>query len=61
MKRHSFTPGTRALIAFVGTVLMALLAAASLLAPEITAQSADSLSHLPAGLDQMMNNGLIKP
>ncbi len=49
------------MIAFVGTVLMALLAAASLLAPEITAQSADSLSHLPAGLDQMMNNGLIKP
>ena len=61
MKQHSVSPGTRALLAFVGTVLLAVLAAVSLLAPDITAQSADSLSRLPSGLDQMLVTGFSKP
>ena len=61
MKNHSVSPATRALLAFVGTVLLALLAAVSLLAPDITAQSADSLSRLPSGLDQMLVTGFSNP
>ena len=61
MKRHAVSPATRALLAFVGTVLLAVLAAVSFLAPDVTAQSADSLSRLPSGLDQMLLTGFSKP
>jgi hypothetical protein len=54
MKRHPWTPGTRALAGFAGTVVLALLAAASLLMPDITVQSVDSMPHLPSGLDQIL-------
>lgn len=53
MKRHPLTPGTRALAAFAGTVLLAVLAAASLLMPDVTVQSVDSMSLLPGGLEQL--------
>ena len=58
MKLKSFPPGMRALIAFAGTVLLALVAVVSLLAPEITVQSADSLPHLANGIGQMLSAGL---
>ena len=58
MKPKSFPPGMRALIAFAGTVLLALVAVVSLLAPEITVQSADSLPHLANGIGQMLSVGL---
>ena len=58
MKPKPFPPGMRALIAFAGTVLLALVAVVSLLAPEITVQSADSLPHLANGLGQMLSAGL---
>jgi len=54
MKRHTWTPGTRALASFTGTVVLALLAAASLLMPDITVQSVDSMPLLPSGLDQIL-------
>lgn len=53
MKRHPLTPGTRALAAFAGTVVLAVLAAASLLMPDVTVQSVDSMSLLPGGLEQL--------
>ena len=53
MKRHPLTPGTRALAAFAGTVVLAVLAAASLLMPDVTVQSVDSMSLLPVGLEQL--------
>lgn len=53
MKRNPWTPGTRAFAAFVGTVVLAVIAAASLLMPDATVQSADSMSLLPTGLDQI--------
>jgi hypothetical protein len=54
MKRHQWKPGTRALAGFTGTVVLALLAAASLLIPDITVQSVDSMPLLPSGLDQIL-------
>jgi hypothetical protein len=59
MKRRPLTPGTRALAAFTGTVVLALLAAASLLMPEVTVQSVDSMPLLPGGLDQLLLSGIL--
>ena len=39
MKRHSLPPGARALVAFIGTVVLAVLAAVSLLMPDVAVQS----------------------
>lgn len=60
MKRRPWTPGTRALAAFTGTVVLALLAAASLLMPDVTVQSADSMPLLPGGLDKILFSGIFK-
>lgn len=54
MKRHPMTPGARAVFAFAGTVVLAVLAAVSLLMPDVTVQSVDSMSMLPNGLDQIL-------
>jgi hypothetical protein len=54
MKRRPLKSGTRALAAFTGTVVLALLAAASLLMPDVTVQSVDSMPLLPSGLDQLL-------
>ncbi len=54
MKRHPMTPGARAIFAFAGTVVLAVLAAVSLLMPDVTVQSVDSMSMLPTGLDQIL-------
>jgi len=54
MKRHPLPPETGALAAFVATVVLALLAAASLLMPEVAVQSVDSMSLPPNGLDQLL-------
>ncbi|RYH00100.1 MAG: hypothetical protein EON58_01375 [Alphaproteobacteria bacterium] len=54
MKRHPMTPGARAIFAFAGTVVLAVLAAVSLLMPDVTVQSVDSMSMLPNGLDQIL-------
>lgn len=60
MKRHPLTPGTRALAAFAGTVVLAVLAAASLLMPDATVQSVDSMPLLPSGLDQIFPSSLFE-
>ena len=46
--------GARAVAAFAGTVVLALLAAASVTTPDVAVQSADSLTLLPAGLEQIL-------
>ena len=51
MKRHFLTPGARPLAAFIGTVVLAVLAAASVLIPDAVVQSVDSMSHVPMGWD----------
>lgn len=60
MKRHPLPPGTRALAAFAGTVVLALLAAASLLTPDVAVQSVDSMALLPNGLDQILPTSLFE-
>lgn len=60
MKRHPWTPGTRALVAFAGTVVLAVLAAASLLMPEVAVQSVDSMPLLPSGLDQILATSFVE-
>lgn len=60
MKRHPFSPGARAIAAFAGTVVLAVLAAASVLMPDVTVQSVDSISMLPEGLDQILPVGLFE-
>jgi non-ribosomal peptide synthetase component E (peptide arylation enzyme) len=60
MKRHNFPPGARAVFAFVGTVVLAFLAAASHLTPDIAVQSVDSMAMLPNGLDQLLPAALFE-
>lgn len=60
MKRRPLTPGTRALFMFAGTVVLAVLAAASLLTPDVAVQSVDSMSLLPNGLDQILPTSLFE-
>lgn len=60
MKRPPRTSGNRALAAFAGTVVLAVLAAASLLMPDVAVQSVDSMPLLPSGLDQILANGVFE-
>lgn len=53
MKRHVLPPGARPLVAFIGTVVLAVLAAASVLMPDAIVQSVDSMSHLPTGWEDL--------
>ena len=55
MKRHVLSPGMRPLAAFLGTVVLAVLAAVLVLMPDATVQSVDSMSHLPAGWDDLLS------
>lgn len=55
MKCPCLPPAARALLAFIATVLLALLAALALLLPDMTAQSVDSMLHLPTGLDEILS------
>ena len=55
MKRHVLPPGARPLAAFIGTVVLAVLAAASVLVPDDVVRSVDSMSHLPAGWDEVVS------
>ena len=55
MKRHFLPPGARALVAFIGTVVLAVLAAVSLLMPDVAVQSVDSMSNGLTGLDQILS------
>lgn len=60
MKRHPLPPGARALLAFAGTVVLAFLAAASVLSPDIGVQSADSAALLPTGIDEIIPASLFE-
>ena len=55
MKRHVLPSGARPLAAFIGTVVLAVLAAASLLMPDDAVRSVDSMSHLPVGWDELLS------
>ncbi len=59
-QRHNPPPGARAVLAFAVTVVLAFLAAASVLSPDIGVQSADSTTLLPSGLDQILPAGLFE-
>ena len=60
MKRRPHTTRFRALAAFAGTVVLAALAAASLLMPDVTVQSADSLPLLPSGLNELVDTSFLE-
>lgn len=60
MKRHPLPPGMRALAAFIGAVVLAVLAAASVMTPDIAVQSADSTAMLPNALDQILPANLLE-
>ncbi len=57
MKFHHLPPAMRALAAFVVTVVLAFLAAAALLMPEVMVQSVDSMVRLPGGVEQILTQG----
>ena len=59
MKRHPLPPGARAVAAFLGTVVLAVLAAVTVLMPDVAVQSVDSMLHLPAGLDEILSRGFV--
>ncbi|MBT9512069.1 MAG: hypothetical protein IV104_06960 [Acidovorax sp.] len=60
MKRHSLPPGARALAAFIGTVVLAVLAAVALLMPDVAVQSVDSMLLLPTlGLDEILSTRFV--
>ncbi len=46
---------SRSLVAFCVTVTLALVASLTQLLPDVTAQSADAMSRMPDGLDQMLS------
>ena len=58
MNRHHFQPGTRAIAAFTVTVVLAVIAAVLGLLPDFVVQSADSMTHLPNQLDQLLPTGV---
>ena len=60
MNRSHFQPGTRALVAFPVTVVLAVVAAVLGLLPDIAVQSADSMTHLPHQLDQLLPTSLFE-
>jgi hypothetical protein len=57
MKFHQLPPRTRAAAAFVVAVVLAFLAAAATLMPDVTVQSADSMVRLPGGVEQIITQG----
>ncbi len=57
MKFHQLPPGMRALAAFAVTVVLAFLAAAALLMPDVMVQSVDSMVRLPGGVEQILTQG----
>ena len=59
-RRPQTTTRFRALAAFAGTVVLAVLASASLLMPDVTVQSADSMPLLPSGLNQLVDTSFVE-
>ncbi|WP_409883483.1 hypothetical protein [Acidovorax sp.] len=60
MKHRSLSPRARALVTFLGTVVLALLASMALLTPDVAGPAVDSLTALPSGLDQILPVGASK-
>ena len=60
MKHRSLSPRARALVTFLGTVVLALLASMALLTPDVAGPAVDSLTALPNGLDQILPVGASK-
>ena len=58
MKHRPLSPRARALVTFLGTVVLALLASIALLTPDVARPAVDSLTALPSGLDQILPAGL---
>ena len=61
MQRHPLSPEARALLAFAGTVVFAVLAAVSSVMPDIAIESVDSTAQGLAGLDQILAPGVWSP
>lgn len=51
-------PTRRALLAFVATVVLAVMATAAVLLPDSTVNSADSLTRVPSDLGQWIPTGI---
>lgn len=64
MKRRRLPPKnqlpTRALVAFVATVVLAVIASVVVLLPDTTVKSADSLVRVPSDLEQWIPAGIFK-
>ena len=57
MKSHQLPRRKRPVAAFVVTVVLAFLASAALLMPDIMVQSVDSMVRLPGGVEQIITQG----
>lgn len=57
MKFHQLPRRMRSAAAFVVAVVLAFLAAAVTLMPDVTVQSADSLVRMPGGVEQILTQG----
>lgn len=58
MRHRPLSPRARALVTFLGTVVLALLASLALLTPDIGRPAVDSLTALPSSLDQILRPGM---
>lgn len=58
MKHRTLSPSMRALVTFVGTVVLAVLASLTLLTPDVAGPAVDSLTALPSGLEQILPPGI---
>lgn len=60
MKNHHLSPSARALVAFIGTVVLAVLASMALLTPDVAVPAVDSMTALRSGPDQILPTGLFE-
>ncbi|MFN4119111.1 hypothetical protein [Acidovorax sp.] len=60
MNRQPLSSGARALMTFVGTVVLAVLASAALTTPDVAVPAVDSLTALPSGLDELLPTSLFE-
>lgn len=57
MKSHPLPRRKHPVAAFVVTIVLAVLAAAALLMPDVMVQSVDSMVRLPGGVEQILTQG----
>ena len=60
MKQRHLSPSARALLSFLGTVVLAVLASMALLTPDVAVPAVDSMTAVPNGLAQILPTGLFE-